>query len=88
MGTDIYLALDFKVYPMDPSLSSSAISKSAGLHRPTETFLLSLVKGHLYSGPFYFSYGDYDVTSRLQIQAGNDQRPLYERVRRTYSLFS
>ncbi|CAD6582654.1 MAG: hypothetical protein CYPHOPRED_002091 [Cyphobasidiales sp. Tagirdzhanova-0007] len=80
MGTDIYLALDFKVYPMDPSLSSSAISKSAGLHRPTETFLLSLVKGHLYSGPFYFSYGDYDVTSRLQIQAGNDQRPLYERA--------
>ena len=81
LDTDIYLARDFKVFPIDPSTSADAINKHAGLHRPNETFLLSLIKGHLYSGPFYYTYGGYDITSRMQAQDTiNDKRPMFERV--------
>lgn len=65
---------------MDPSLSAKALSKSVGIHRPDETFLLSLIKGHLYSGPFYFTYGGFDLTSRMQAQDPADKRPFFERT--------
>ena len=85
LGSDIYLAKDFKVFPIDSSLSSSAVNAFAGLHQPNETFLLSLVKGHLYSGPFYFTTGDYDITSRLQVQDLSSNIPHYARVRRSFA---
>lgn len=70
------------MFPIDPSTSADAINRTAGLHRPNETFLLSLIKGHLYSGPFYYTYGGYDITSRMQVQDTiNDKRPMFERVR-------
>lgn len=78
--TDIYLARDFKVFAVDPSLSRAAVTKSTGLQHPNETVLLGLVKGHLFSGPFYYTYGAYDITTRLQAQDMSDSRPLYERV--------
>merc|ERR1711939_240896 len=80
LDADVYLARDFKVFPMDPSLSAKALGQSMGLHRPNEAFLLSLIKGHLYSGPFYFTYGGYDLTSRMQAQDPNDKRALFERA--------
>ena len=83
LQSDIYLARDFKVFPIDPSTSADAVNRGAGLHQPNETYLLSLIKGHLYSGPFYYTYGGYDVTSRMQAQdTVNDTRPLFERVGR------
>lgn len=80
LETDIYVARDFKVFPLDPSVSASALAHGAGLHRPNEAFLLGLIKGHLYSGPFYFTYGRYDITTRLQMQDLDDRRPMWERV--------
>jgi hypothetical protein len=81
LGAEIYAARDFKVFPLDTSLPAGAIKTASAIHRPNETFLLSLIKGHLYSGPFYYTYGGYDVTSRMQVQDINSSKPLWERVR-------
>ena len=79
LDTDIYLATDFKVFPIRPP--SSNLADKLSTHKADETFLLSLVKGHLYSGPFYYTYGGIDLTSRMQRQDLNDTRPMWQRVR-------
>ncbi|KDN52776.1 putative SAC1-recessive suppressor of secretory defect [Tilletiaria anomala UBC 951] len=62
LGSDIFLATDFRVLPI------SADAKRALLMRnPVEKTLLDLLKTHLYSAPFYFSY-TYDLTSSMQRQ--------------------
>jgi hypothetical protein len=78
LETDVYLATDFKVLPIRSS--SSNLSDKLSTHQADETFLLSLVKGHLYSGPFYYTYGGLDLTSRLQKQDRTDSRPMWQRV--------
>lgn len=78
LESDVYLARDFKVFPIR---QSGNISDKFSTHKADETFLLSLIKGHLYSGPFYYTYGGLDLTSRMQTQNLKDERPLFQRVR-------
>lgn len=59
LDSPVYMATDFRVFP---------ISSSADRHHPVEKSLLELLKSHLYSAPFYFSYG-WDLTSSLQRQS-------------------
>lgn len=78
--TDIYQATDFAVFPIDPSPKGpAALLEERG---PEEAYLLSLVKAHLFSAPFYFAYGgSYDLTTRLQAQRASDaNKPLWERA--------
>ena len=79
-STDVYEATDFAVYPIEPS----ALGTKAWLanRSPSEKALLGLVKAHLFSAPFYFTYGGYDLTTRVQIQAfdDSDKRPFYKRA--------
>lgn len=44
------------------------ISNNHDRHHPVEVTLLGLLKSHLYSAPFYFSFG-WDLTSTLQRQS-------------------
>lgn len=78
LSTDVYLATDFKMFPIKPS--SPNLSDKLSTTNADETFLLSLVKGHLFSGPFYYTYGGIDLTSRMQKQDINDTRPMWQRV--------
>lgn len=78
LDTDVYLATDFKVYPIRPP--SSNLGDKLSTHKADETFLLSLVKGHLYSGPFYYTYGGIDLTSRMQKQDLSNTQPMWKRV--------
>lgn len=87
LDTDVYLATDFKVYPIRPP--SSNLGDKLSTHKADETFLLSLVKGHLYSGPFYYTYGGIDLTSRMQKQDLSNTQPMWKRVSslRSYPVF-
>jgi phosphatidylinositol 4-phosphatase len=61
MGHDVYHALDFDILPLGPGISV----KDPG--HPVESHLLALVRTHLNSGYFLFSYGT-DLTRRMQAQ--------------------
>ncbi|ETW87575.1 hypothetical protein HETIRDRAFT_378661 [Heterobasidion irregulare TC 32-1] len=61
LGHAVYRAVDFEILPLDPSASVSSPP------HPVEAHLLALVRSHLKSGVFLFSYG-FDVTRRLQAQ--------------------
>ena len=63
LGSAVYAASDFSVFPIDRSANNADLVKN-----PEESYLLGLVKSHLYSAPFYFTYGGYNVTTRLQEQ--------------------
>ncbi|EJT97779.1 hypothetical protein DACRYDRAFT_71440 [Dacryopinax primogenitus] len=65
IGSEIYLATDFKVLPIPSTANSAQL-----LDHPVEKRLLTLVKNHLDSGKFWFSYG-WDLTRRLQSQWGD-----------------
>ncbi len=65
LGAQIYIATDFRVLPLAADLKRSSLQANA-----SEKALLALLKTHLYSAPFYFSY-DYDLTSCFQRQARN-----------------
>lgn len=71
--TPIYAANDFSVFPLERSSSAELVK------HPQEAYLLGLIKSHLYSAPFYFTYGGYNVTSRLQEQEPSE-KPLWETV--------
>jgi hypothetical protein len=78
LGHPIYLAVDFDILPLDPGVSVSKPS------HPVEIHLLALVRSHLSSGHFLYSY-EFDVTRRLQAQyvaRDNDEgKPMWEMVR-------
>lgn len=59
----VYMATDFRLFPI-----SAKADKSLLVKHPVEKTLIELLKGHLYSAPFYFSYG-WDLTSSLQRQS-------------------
>ncbi|GAA5846460.1 hypothetical protein JCM11251_007836, partial [Rhodosporidiobolus azoricus] len=69
--TPVYSATDFSVFPIERDSSAEL------LKQPHEAYLLGLIKSHLYSAPFYFSYGGYNVTARLQQQEPSE-KPLWE----------
>ncbi|GAA5862472.1 hypothetical protein JCM3774_002529 [Rhodotorula dairenensis] len=77
LGSAVYAAADFSVFPIDRSASSVQLVKN-----PEEAYLLGLVKSHLYSAPFYFTYGGgYNVTIRLQEQqqpAAGEPKPFWQ----------
>lgn len=79
LGHNVYRATDFQLLPLspDPTIEES----------PLEGHLVSLVKLHLSSGLFWFSYG-WDLTRRLQAQWATQQqdvgKPLWEVVRLHY----
>ncbi|GAA5941368.1 uncharacterized protein JCM15063_006076 [Sporobolomyces koalae] len=74
LSTTVYSATDFAVYPIQRTHSGEL------LHQPQETYLLGLIKTHLYSAPFYFTYNSgWNVTTRLQEQTPDSrQKPLWE----------
>ncbi|KAK4047513.1 Phosphoinositide phosphatase sac1 [Microbotryomycetes sp. JL221] len=77
LSTPVYSATDFSVFPIERSSTSQLLSE------PDEAYLLGLLKSHLYSAPFYFTYGGaYDVTTRLQKQQqpGTTNSPLWEKA--------
>ncbi len=78
-GTTIYSATDFAVFPIDRRSQAQLVAQ------PDEAYLLGLVKAHLYSAPFYFTYGGYNVCTRLQAQAapGEKEKPFWQQVSRT-----
>jgi hypothetical protein len=61
LGHPIYRAVDFEILPLDPGVSVSKPS------HPVELHLLALVRSHLSSGNFLYSY-EFDITRRLQAQ--------------------
>ncbi|KAK4049589.1 Phosphoinositide phosphatase sac1 [Microbotryomycetes sp. JL201] len=75
LSTPVYAATDFSVFPIERSTTTQLLAE------PDEAYLLGLLKSHLYSAPFYFTYGgSYDVTTRLQKQVGNADQPLWQRA--------
>lgn len=74
-GADVFMATEFRTLPLDKEANPSL------LKHPVEKTLLGLLKAHLYSAPFYFSY-EYDLTSSMQRQAGlkHDSSPLWQRA--------
>ncbi|GAA6005280.1 hypothetical protein JCM11491_002644 [Sporobolomyces phaffii] len=77
LSTPVYSATDFAVYPIQRSASSSPAEHLK--NQPEEAYLLGLIKSHLYSAPFYFTYGNgYNLTMRLQQQAPDNAKPLWE----------
>ncbi|GAA6054500.1 hypothetical protein JCM3770_001019 [Rhodotorula araucariae] len=70
-GSAVFAATDFSLFPLERASTADL------LKQPDEAYLLGLVKSHLYSAPFYFTYGGYNVTSRLQQQEPSD-KPLWE----------
>jgi len=77
-STTIYSATDFAVFPVDRRSTTQLLGSA------DEAYLLGLVKAHLYSAPFYFTYGGYNVCSRLQAQAapGEKQKPFWQQASR------
>lgn len=61
MGQDVYRATDFEILPLSPHVNISHPQ------HPVESHLVGLVKTHLRTGFFLFSYG-FDLTRRLQAQ--------------------
>ncbi|ELU40944.1 sacI-like domain-containing protein [Rhizoctonia solani AG-1 IA] len=72
-GHIVYRATDFAILPIAPPPAPD---------HPAERHLLALVRTHLKTGAFWFSYG-WDLTTRLQNQRPNDTRPLWEQVHPT-----
>ncbi|KAF5375170.1 hypothetical protein D9758_000048 [Tetrapyrgos nigripes] len=64
MGQEIYRASDFEILPLNPSVNV------LNVQHPIEAHLLAILKSHLDSGVFLFSYG-WDMTRRLQVQWAN-----------------
>ncbi|THV06057.1 hypothetical protein K435DRAFT_572701, partial [Dendrothele bispora CBS 962.96] len=64
MGHDIYRASDFEILPLNPNVNVLHVQ------HPVEAHLLALLKSHLDTGVFLFSYG-WDMTRRLQAQWEN-----------------
>lgn len=62
LTTPVYAATNFSVFPVDRAGNPSLLAQ------PDEAYLLGLLKTHLFSAPFYFTYGGYNVTNRLQEQ--------------------
>jgi len=78
----IYTANDFALYPIsrNSNHSTSEALKSGGAQ---ETYLLGLIKSHLYSAPFYFGYDEkYNVTMRLQQQIQEKQQDENEKEKK------
>ncbi|KAN0066273.1 Phosphoinositide phosphatase sac1 [Thecaphora frezii] len=77
LGADVFMATDFRVLPVNREADPSI------LRHPVEKTLLGLLKSHLYSAPFYFSYA-YDLTSSLQRQStvvdADPAQPLWKRA--------
>lgn len=75
LGHPIYRAVDFDILPVRPGLSVAKPS------HPVETHLLALVRSHLNSGLFLYSYV-FDITRRLQAQyvarEGDERKPMWE----------
>ncbi|KAF8750698.1 SacI homology domain [Rhizoctonia solani] len=69
-GHIVYRATDFAILPIAPPPAPD---------HPAERHLLALVRTHLKTGAFWFSYG-WDLTTRLQNQRPNDTRPLWEQA--------
>ena len=61
MGHDIFRATEFDILPLNSD--ASAINPS----HPVEGHFLALLRIHLKSGAFLFSY-EWDITRRLQAQ--------------------
>jgi hypothetical protein len=82
LGHPIYRAVDFDILPLDPGVSTSKPS------HPVEAHLLALVRSHLSSGHFLYSY-EFDITRRLQAQfvaKENDvDKAMWETVRAPFS---
>jgi hypothetical protein len=75
----IYLANDFRLLPLAPTSTSSAI-----LDNPVERELVSLVEQGLRAGKLWFSYG-WDLTNTLQrqqdlIDSGRNEEPMWRRA--------
>ena len=81
LGHPIYRATDFDILPVRPGLSVARPS------HPVETHLIALVRSHLNSGLFLYSYV-FDVTRRLQAQyvarESDEKKPIWETVRATF----
>lgn len=75
LSTPVYAATSFSVFPIERSTTASLLA------HPDEAYLLGLLKSHIYSAPFYFTYGSYNVTNKLQSQR-NGSLPFWETVRR------
>ncbi|KIM67102.1 hypothetical protein SCLCIDRAFT_1210582 [Scleroderma citrinum Foug A] len=77
MGHDIYRAADFDILPLNPNVTVQYPS------HPVEGHLLALVRAHLSSGHFLFSY-TYDLSRRLQAQWNEKESdatsPLWKQV--------
>lgn len=83
----VYAANDFALYPIQRNSSAASSSPADKLEaEPQETYLLGLIKSHLYSAPFYFTYDTkYNLTMRLQQQQeerrdDEKEKPLWESV--------
>ena len=81
LDTPVYAATDFSVFPVDRASTVELLA------HPDEAYLLGLLKTHLFSAPFYFTYGGYNVTNRLQQQKLNDERSFWETVGCVFSRF-
>jgi hypothetical protein len=81
LGHPIYRATDFDILPVRPGLSVARPS------HPVETHLIALVRSHLNSGLFLYSYV-FDVTRRLQAQyvarESDEMKPMWETVRAAF----
>jgi len=78
MGHEIYRASDFDILPLNPNVNV------LNVQHPVEAHLLALLKSHLDTGVFYFSYG-WDMSRRLQAQwenlSSDAEKGLWEVVR-------
>lgn len=79
-GSPVFAASDFSVFPLDRSAGASTATNL--LKSPEESYLLGLVKTHLDTAPFYFTYGGYSLATRLQEQkVGGADKPFWQQVR-------
>ncbi|KAG8746619.1 hypothetical protein FRC10_004221 [Ceratobasidium sp. 414] len=68
-GNPVYRATDFAVLPL----------ALAPVDHPVEKHLLALVRTHLKTGVFWFSYG-WDLTTKLQNKQPGSTKPLWEQA--------
>jgi hypothetical protein len=68
-GNPVYRATNFDILPL-------ALSP---VDHPVEKHLLALVRTHLKTGTFWFSYG-WDLTTKLQNKQPASTKPLWEQV--------
>jgi len=74
-GHEVYCPTDFEILPLNPNISAQHPP------HPVEAHLLALVRSHLRSGSFLFSY-TWDLTRRLQAQwkTREQNRSMWEAV--------